>query len=504
MNKLYADILISFCLIGVNACFVLTEYAMIKVRASRLEVLSRKGNTRAQMVQGILKEFDLYLSAIQMGITMTSLGLGWVGEPAVAAFLEGYLQRIPVFYISIIAHGLSFVVAFGTITFLHILLGELVPRSVGLQKAEIFALWAAFPLRAFTLIFKLPVTILANASMAILRLLRMPPVSQAEAQFSEEELRVIIGAPEERVGVPLERLMLIENVFDFGSAKVSDAMMPAEKVVYLSLARPWAENLEFIKSKRYSRFPLCQKGLESPIGYVHMKDLIATGFEKPDLQAIKRPLQEVRTEEPLQKLLQRFADKGVPIALVRDESGRTAGLVTLEDVLEELVGEIHDEFDLPEAWSLMDSLVPTAVEIGLELDERQAVIRRLVDKLKAAVPELNAEEAFRTAWERESKFSSAVGRGVALPHGRLPGIQRSYIAVGRAAKAFPFTPPDKLPVRLVFLILTPTAQPIAQLRILARVATLLTNDNLRRRLLRAKSGEQLVEILRTADTVLAA
>ena len=165
MNQLSINILIAFGLIGLNACFVLAEYALIKVRTSRLEVLAREGNARAVMVQGMLRQIEVYLSAIQMGITMSSLGLGWVGEPAVAALLEVYLQRIPVIYISVMAHALSFIMAFGAITFLHILLGELVPRSIGLQKSEVIALWAALPLRLFTLAFKTPVTILANASI---------------------------------------------------------------------------------------------------------------------------------------------------------------------------------------------------------------------------------------------------------------------------------------------------------------------------------------------------
>jgi len=503
MNQLYVDILIALGLIGINACFVLAEFALVKVRASRLEVLARKGNARALSVQGMLKEIDVYLSSIQMGITMTSLGLGWVGEPAVAALLEGYLLKIPMPYISLVTHALSFILAFGTITFLHILLGELVPRSIGLQKSELIALWAAFPLRVFTLAFKIPITMMSNASISILRLLRMPPVSQAETYLSEEEMRVILGSTEERMGVPLERLMLMENIFDFASSKVADAMVPAGKVAVLSLNKTWKENLETIRSRRFSRYPVCRQEFETPVGYVHIKDLLLANQEPPNLLDLSRRLVEVQTADPLQKLLQQFTDKGIHMALVRDELKKAAGVVTLEDILEELVGEIHDEFDLPQAWSLMDALIPSAVELGMEAEDRQTVIRRLLIRLQAAYPQLDIEETYRAVWTRESTFSSAVGHGIALPHGRLPALTRSFMAVGRASKVFPFQSPDRLPVRLVFLILTPTTQPVAQLRILARVATLLSNDNLRRRLLRVKSPEQLVEVLRTADTVLA-
>src|SRR5207245_1918549 len=162
----------------------------------------------------------------------------------------------------------------------------------------------------------------------------------------------------------------------------------------LSLGKTWKENLETIRSRRFSRYPLCRQDFGSTIGYVHIKDLFLTGQEPPNLEAINRHLVEVNAAEPLQNLLQQFADKGVHIALVRDELKKPVGIVTLEDILEEIVGEVHDEFDFPKTWALIDALIPSAVEVGMDGEDRRSLIRRLLARLKAANPEIDVEETF--------------------------------------------------------------------------------------------------------------
>ncbi|MBI4348391.1 MAG: DUF21 domain-containing protein [Elusimicrobia bacterium] len=506
MESSPVHLLITVALIALNGCFVLAEFALVRVRASKVEVLARKGSPTGLLLQDMLRNLDTYLSAAQFGITMTSLGLGWIGEPAVAKLLEHYLSGLTGALGDKGTHYLSFGLAFGAITFAHILFGELIPRSIAIQKAETMVFWTAVPMKIFTEVFRLPIVALAGLSVWVLKLFRLKAAAETEAHMTEEELRLLLGTSEE-TGFSLERLMLLENVFDFGAAKVSEAMVPQYRVAYLSLAKTWEENLNVIRSRRFSRYPLCETDLDAVVGLVHLKDVLFQGWahpEKPvDLRALRRDIVEVSPGESLQKLLKTFPDRGIQMAVVRNPTGGVAGIVTLEDILEELVGEIHDEYDLPQAWSLMDVLVPQAVRVGIELQDRQELIRFMVARLKEAHPALDGDEGVKVVWEREEKFSSAVGHGVAVPHGRLPNLERPLVALCRSPKGFPFPAPDKVPVRLAFLILTPTSSPVAQLRILARIASLVSNENLRRRLLRAKTEEHLLDILRTADTVLA-
>ncbi len=497
---------VSLLLIGLNGLFVLMEYALVRVRSSRIEVLARRGNARALRVQEIHQRLDDYLAAVQLGLTVVALALGWLGEPAMAEFLELGLRRTGLHLHHGVMVGLAFGLGLVVLSWLHSLLGELLPRAIGIQKSETLALWSAYPLQLFALFLRMPVSFMSWCSTSILRLAGLKPAAQAESVVSEEEMRVLIGETQERGSLPLERLLLLENLFDFGTAKVSEAMTPRDKIVCLSVSKSWEENLDLVRQRRFSRYPLCEDGLENVVGMIHVKDLLLRPdpAQPFDLKRARRDLFEVGEGEPLEKLLKLFPDKGIHMALVRNAFGQVVGLITLEDIIEELVGEVHDEFDLPQAWSFMDVVVPQAVAVGLSAADRKAAISQLLSRLCAAAPELNEQECLSVVWDREMKFSSAVGRGVAVPHGRLLTLTRPLVAVGRFAKPVPFPAPDNVPVRLVFLILTPASTPVVQLKVLGRIASLVTNENLRRRLLRAKTAESMLEILRTADTLLAA
>ena len=499
-------LLIAALLIGLNFLFVLMEYALIRVRSSRVEVLARRGLPGAASVQEILSRLDRYLAAIQVGLTMIALALGWVGEPALAHWLNGVLSGLPWRLAPGATLGLSFVLGLALLSWAHIVFGELLPRSIGLQKAEPVALAGAPALKAFALVLRVPVAFISFCSLSLLRLIGLKPAAGADSVVSEEEMRIVLGETQERGSLPLERLLLLENLLDLGSAKVSEAMVPREKIVALSLSKPWQENLALMRARRFSRYPLCEDGLDSVIGMVHVKDLLLK--ENPagsfDLRALRRDVAEVGEGEGLEKLLKSFPDKGIHMAVVRDAQARVSGLLTLEDIVEEVIGEIHDEFDLKEAWSLMDVLVTSCVAVGLAAADRRSAIAQLMAGLKSACPELKEDEAFHAVWERERKFSSGVGRGVAVPHARLMNLPRALVAVGRFAKPVPFPSPDDVPVRLVFLILTPASAPVVQLKVLSRIAAVVMHENLRRKLLRAKTSEALLEILRTADTMLAA
>ncbi|MCX5797722.1 MAG: CNNM domain-containing protein [Elusimicrobia bacterium] len=497
--------LVCLLLIAGNAFFVAMEFSLIRVRSSRIEVLARKGSLRAVRVQEMLGRLDDYMAAFQLGITVLSLALGWIGEPALAHWLEGRLVGLGVVLPGHLVHGLAFAVGLSLLSTTQIVLGELVPRAVGIQKAEVISLWGAYPMRAYARAIRPLVALMSGLSKAVLKLLGFKPAAETESTLSEEEMRVLLGENQEKGSFPLERLLLLENLFDLGTAKVSDAMVPAEKIAFLSVDKSWAENMEVVRLRRFSRYPLCAGGLENAVGMVHLKDLVLKPLAgpAPDLRAIRRELAEVPEGESLEKLVKTFPDKGIHLAVVKNAEGRISGLITLEDIMEELVGEIHDEFDLPQAWRLADLVVGPAVAVGLQASDRKAAAALLVSRLKAAVPELNEEEVLKAVLDREAKLSSAVGRGAAVPHARLPGLARPFVVVGRFSKPVPGASPDNVPVRLVFLILTPVSTPIVQLKILSRIAALLTNENLRRKLLRAKTAEALLETLRTADTLLA-
>jgi CBS domain containing-hemolysin-like protein len=491
-------------LIAANGLFVLMEFSLVRVRPARIEVLARKGGRRALAVQAALARLDDFLAACQVGITILSLTLGWVGEPAIARAVEGLLGGWAAALPPVAFHATVFAVSLAVLSWLHIVLGELVPRTLGIQFAETVALWGILPLIAFKTFLRWPVRLLSASSRGILGIFRVKPASEADHSITVDEMRILLGETQERGAMPLERLLLLENLFDFGSAKVSDAMRPRERIAFLSLARPWSENLAVIRDKRYSRYPLCETGLDSSIGFVHVKDLILaeTGAE-PDLKKLRRDLYEVSDGESLEKLLKTMPDKGVQLAVARDGLNRIMGLLTLEDILEELVGEIRDEFEKTTGWMTGEFFAGAAVDANLATTDRRETIRRLMDKMKAANPELDAEAAFAAVWDRELKFASAVGRGVLVPHARLPGLKAPLIAVGRFTKAPPLPTPDGVPLRLVFLILTPLDTPTLQLKALQRIASLVTNETLRRKILRAKTDESLLTLLRTADTLLA-
>ena len=502
--------IVCLVLIAGNAFFVAMELSLIRVRSSRMELLARKGNLRAIQVQEMLGRLDDYMAAFQVGITVISLALGWIGEPALAHWVERRLSGLGVMLPGHFVHAFAFFVGLSLLAMIQIVLGELVPRAVGIQRAEVISLWGSIPMRAYARAIRPLVALMSGLSKAVLKLLGFKPAAESESTLSEEEMRVLLGENQEKGSFPLERLLLLENLFDLGAAKVSDAMVPAEKIAFLSVEKSWAENMEIVRLRRFSRYPLCAGGLDGALGMVHIKDLVlktsasvAQDASAPDLRQLKRDLAEVSEGESLEKLVKTFPDKGIHMAVVKNAQGRVTGLITLEDILEELVGEINDEFDLPQAWNLADLVVGPAVAVGLQASDRKAAVATLLSRLKAAVPELNEEETLRAVMDREAKLSSAVGRGAAVPHARLPNLSRPFIAVGRFAKPVPGPSPDNVPVRLVFLILTPVATPIIQLRILSRIAALLTNENLRRKLLRAKTGEALLETLRTADTLLA-
>jgi CBS domain containing-hemolysin-like protein len=333
-------------LVLLNGFFVTAEFALVKIRASQLDTLAAEGNRRAPFAKQVKDNLNAYLSACQVGITAASLGLGWLGEPFIAGMLQPFFAFAGIESPAVIK-SVSFALAFSVITFLHIVLGEQAPKILAIRKAISATLFVSAPLRLFYTVFKPAIWLLNAASnWILLHLLRIEPIAEGELAHSEEELRLIFDQSATSSEVtPLGRELVI-NVLDLRNRVVRDIMTPRGEIVYLDLEDDFETNVTKAIESRHTRFPLCRENLDNTIGLIHMKELLPMMRDpQPDLLKIKRDLIPVPEMMPLEKLLKLFLSKHAHLALVVDEFGGTVGMVTLENVLEELVGDIQDEFD---------------------------------------------------------------------------------------------------------------------------------------------------------------
>ena len=355
-------------LVALNGFFVAAEFALVKVRGTQLDTLIEEGNRRARLAKSITSNLDAYLSACQLGITLASLGLGWIGEPVIGHLLQPLLFKLGVHSESIV-HGISIAVAFSIITTLHITLGEQAPKILAIQKSVPSTLFVSGPLRIFYAVFKPAIGFLNVASNWLLRIVfRTEPVGEHELAHSEEELRAILAQSAEHEEVTQLGKELLINALDFRERVVRDITTPRGEVVFLNTEDSFEENLNVAIESKHTRFPLCEGHLDQTIGLVHVKDLIRIARdEKPDLLSIKRDVNVIPEMMPLEKLLPFFLQKHTHIAVVVDEFGGTTGIVTLDNVLEELVGDIQDEFDreAPELHKLSENEFDVEGSLGL-------------------------------------------------------------------------------------------------------------------------------------------
>lgn len=337
----------AFLLVLLNGFFVLAEFSLMKIRRTRLEELVQQGNSKAQLALKVVSSFDTYLGATQLGITLSSLALGWLGEPAVSALLEPIVFTYfpgSNWLLTTITIAFGFVV----ITFMHIVIGELVPKSIAIQRAESAALLCVWPLYIFHKI-GYPIIVLFNhAAKAILHIMGIKAANEADLAHSEEELRMIVSASH-RGGV-LDQLEsdLIDNVFDFADRLAREVMIPRQDMVCLFADDPYEENIKVVRETHHTRYPLCMDDKDHIMGMIHLRDLMDFNFsngEKKDLTAIMREILVVPEGMSVAKLLQLMRRKRIHLAVVADEYGGTAGLVAMEDIIEEIVGDIKDETD---------------------------------------------------------------------------------------------------------------------------------------------------------------
>ena len=343
-------VLVKLAAIGVlvllNGFFVAAEFALVKIRGSQLEALSEEGDEGALQARRITEDLEAYLSACQLGVTLASLGLGWIGEPYLAQMVQPVFVKLGV-QSEAVTRSVSFALAFSLITVLHIVLGEQAPKIFAIRKPLGTTLAVSRPLRLFYAVFRPAIWFLNQCSNGLLRrVFRIEPVSGHELAHSEEELRVILAenASAQEVS-PLGKEILI-NALDLRRRVVRDITTPRGEVVFLNTEESFEENLRIAQESRHTRFPLCEGHLDNAVGLVHIKDLLTLmREEKPDLHRIQRSIFPVPEMMPLEKLLGFFLGKHAHLALVVDEFGGTVGIVTLDNVLEEIVGDIQDEFD---------------------------------------------------------------------------------------------------------------------------------------------------------------
>ena len=339
-------LLVIAALVALNGFFVAAEFALVKVRHSQLQTLASEGNKRASISQHVVENLTAYLSACQLGITLASLGLGWVGEPFLARMFQPFFALLGISSETLVA-SISFAIAFSLITALHIVLGEQAPKILAIQKSVGATLLVSPPLRVFYAIFKPFIWFLNVSSNWILtHIFRVRPGEEAELAHSEEELRLILSESAKAKEVsPMGKDLLI-NALDLHERVVRDIMTPRGQVVFLNIEDSFEDNVKKALASRHTRFPLCRGHLDNSIGLIHIKELIPLMRDpNPDLLRIRRELIPVPEMMSLEKLLSLFLSKHAHLAIVVDEFGGTVGMVTLENVLEELVGDIQDEFD---------------------------------------------------------------------------------------------------------------------------------------------------------------
>ncbi|MBP7589915.1 MAG: HlyC/CorC family transporter [Thermoanaerobaculia bacterium] len=366
-------------LVALNGFFVAAEFALVKVRPTQLDPLAQAGSRRAKLARHQLTHLDAYLSACQLGITIASLALGWVGEPAFSWIMAPLVRQIPGATEALV-HSVSLTTAFIIISALHIVVGEMAPKSFAIRRPQPTALWIAMPLYVFYWVIFPAIWLLNHAANGLLRLVGLKSAGEEELAHSEEELRILLSSSEMGSQSKLKREIL-DNVFELSLRNARQVMVPRADVTHLSTSRPFAENLEIARQSGHTRFPLCERDLDSVIGLIHIKDLFRSTERIADIASLARPVKFVPETTPLDRLLGRMQAERQHMVAVVDEYGGVSGIVTLENVIEEIVGEIQDEFDTerPElarrgdgSFTVAGSMLVVDLEdeLGLELSTR--------------------------------------------------------------------------------------------------------------------------------------
>ncbi|MGG0303440.1 hemolysin family protein [Bacillus albus] len=335
-------------LIALTGFFVAVEFAIIKVRSSRIDQLVSEKRRGALAAKKVTSNLDEYLSACQLGITITALGLGWLGEPTIKHLLEPLFLKLH--FSPAIASTVSFIIAFAVITFLHVVIGELAPKTLAIQRAEQVSLLLSKPIIYFYRVMYPFIWALNGSARLVTGLFGLHPASEHEVAHSEEELRLILSESYESGEINQREFKYVNNIFEFDNRVAKEIMVPRTEIVGLYEDEPFETHIKIIAQEKYTRYPVFGEDKDEIIGMVNVKDLFIRYMdgnreEECSITPYTRPVIEVLENIPIHDLLLQMQRKRIPLAVLYDEYGGTAGIVTLEDILEEIVGEIRDEYD---------------------------------------------------------------------------------------------------------------------------------------------------------------
>jgi CBS domain containing-hemolysin-like protein len=444
-------------LVLANAFFVAAEFSLVSVRKTRIAELVARGNLAARAVEKAISNPDRVIAATQLGITLSSLGLGWLGEPALSHLIEPLIAFLPTGLQDEVSKAISAAIAFTLITFLHVVVGELAPKSIALQDPERTSLFVARPTLITESIFKPAIWVLNGTGNALLKLLKIKPASGHELVHSVEELRMIVTASTEGGAVATDESEMLHAVFDFGEMIVRQVMIPRTEIVAVEADVPLDEIIQLTTQSTYTKFPVYDDSLDQILGIVHVKDLLnallSPDSRKNTARGYLREAIFVPETISVKSLLRQFRDNHQHMAIVLDEFGGTAGLVTLEDLLEEIVGEVNDPFDvndpdfrvLPDGSVLIDGLTlidEVNHQLGLSLHDpdydtiagyvlgRLGRIPRLADSVEGHGIRLRVEEMDGLRIARLS-LRRLDGRGVLSPP--PPASQVKHVDPGTPA-----------------------------------------------------------------------
>ncbi|MEO8210887.1 MAG: hemolysin family protein [bacterium] len=337
------DLFLLLFFVLMNALFVAAEFALVKVRKTQIQPAK---NNREKLAMRLITHLDEYLAATQFGITISSLGLGWIGEPVTARILEPLFQLFSIENPKTL-HTISLSVGFIFITFLHIIIGELAPKSIAIRHPKPTTLFISIPLNLFYLIFKPAIWVLNGAANRILKIVGIQPATESERSHSEEEIRLLIAEGTKSGEIDKTEQQLIEKIFEFNDKIAKEVMIPRNSMFAIDIDESREKIIEKVIEEGYSRIPVYKDGIDNIIGVIYSKDIISAAEHKEVivLQDIIRPVFFIPETKHIGEILKDFQKKHIHLGVVVNEHGGVEGLVTLEDIIEEIVGEIEDEYD---------------------------------------------------------------------------------------------------------------------------------------------------------------